>query len=345
MGNLPTGEPITPRERVWQAIRHQQPDRVPYHITYTAPARQKLEEHFGAQDLETALGNHMAKYRARPPDQAGWLAERPGFWRDEWGVVWNRTIDRDIGIVDSYQLRDRSLTGYNLPNPLDHKRYAGLPDFIAAHRARFRYVSLGFSLFERAWSLRGMSELLVDMLEAPRFVDGLLDAILAWNLSVIAEMGKYDVDALLFGDDWGQQRGLLFGPRLWRRFIKPRVAEMYAAAHRTGKAVFIHCCGKVQELFPELIELGLDAFNPFQPDVMDPYEMKRCYGDRLTFYGGISVQQLLPHGTPQQVYDETRRLMDEVGHGGGLIAGPSHDMPGDIPLANMLALIDALRQG
>jgi uroporphyrinogen decarboxylase len=117
-----------------------------------------------------------------------------------------------------------------------------------------------------------MSDLLVDMLEAPAWADTLLDGILAFNLAVIQEMVKCDIDGIMFGDDWGQQRGLLFGPRLWRRFIKPRIAEMYAATRKAGKAVLIHCCGKVQELFPELIDVGLDVFNPFQPDVMDPYE-------------------------------------------------------------------------
>jgi uroporphyrinogen decarboxylase len=334
----------TPRARVWCAIRHQQPDRVPYQISWTAPARQKLEAHYGTTELDATLGNHMAKYRARPPDADRWLAARPGFWQDEWGALWNRTIDTDIGVVEAYQLKERSLSDYSFPDPLDPQRFAGLPAFITANADRFRYISMGFSLFERAWSLRGMSELLVDMLESPAWADTLLDGILAFNLAVIQEMVKCDIDGIMFGDDWGQQRGLLFGPRLWRRFIKPRIAEMYAATRKAGKVVLIHCCGKVQELFPELIDVGLDVFNPFQPDVMDPYEMKRRYGDRLAFYGGMSVQQLLPYGTPGQVRDEARRLMDEVGRDGGFIIGPSHDMPGDIPLENMIAFIDSVRE-
>jgi uroporphyrinogen decarboxylase len=335
---------ITPRERVWQAIRHRQPDRVPWHITGTIPARRALEAHYGAADLDASLGNHLAKYRARPPDADRWLADRPGFFRDEWGVVWNRTVDKDIGVVAVYPLQERPLAACGVPDPLDPARYAGLPAFIAANRDRFRYISMSYSLFERAWSLRGMEALLVDMLEAPARVDALFDAITTFNLAVVREMLQYDIDGILFGDDWGQQRGLLFSPKLWRRFIKPRIAEMYAAVKRAGKAVLIHSCGRVQSLFPELIELGLDVFNPFQPDVMDPYEIKRQYGGALAFYGGVSVQNLLPHGTPQQVRDEVRRLMDRVGRGGGFIIGPSHDMTGDIPLANMVAFVEAVRE-
>jgi len=331
----------TPRERVGQAIRHSQPDRVPYHFSYTAPARRKLETYYGTTDLDSVLGNHIVKYKARRPHQE----VRPGFGRDEWGVVWNQTVDKDIGVPEDYVLKHRSLDGCVLPDPLDPRRYAGLPAFIEANRDRFRVISVGFSLFERAWALRSMTELMVDMLQAPDFVDGLLDAIMQYQLAVINEMLKYDVDAVMFGDDWGQQSGLLFGPHLWRRFIKPRVARMYGAVKQAGKAVFIHCCGKVQSLFPDLIEVGLDVFNPFQPEVMDPYGIKRQFGHALTFYGGMSVQKLLPFGTPHEIRDETRRLMDEVGRDGGFIIAPSHDMPGDIPIENMIAFIEAVQAG
>jgi uroporphyrinogen decarboxylase len=334
---------ITPRQRVWQAIRHQQPDRVPWHFGYTVPARQKLEQHFGTTDLDAVLGNHLVKYRARAADSL--VEVRPGFWRDEFGVVWNRTIDKDIGTVVEYQLKDRSLAGFAFPDPHDPRRYAALPAFLAAHPDRFRYVSIGFSLFERAWTLRGMEQLLMDMLEAPEFVDQLFDALAAFDQGILDEVLSSEIDGVMFGDDWGQQKGLIFGRRLWQRFVKPRIRQLYGAVKRAGKAVLIHSCGKVQELFPELIEAGLDVFNPFQPDVMDPYQMKRDFGSRLSFLGGVSVQKLLPLGTPQQIRDEVRRLIDGVGAGGGFIIAPSHDMPGDIPIENLVAFVEAVHAG
>ncbi len=118
---------------------------------------------------------------------------------------------------------------------------------------------------------------------------------------------------------------------------------MYVPVKRAGKAVMIHSCGKVQELFPNLIELGLDVFHPFQPEAMEPLDTKPRFGRDLTFYGGISVQNLLPFGTPEQVCAEVRRLKNSVGRGGGLILAPSHDMPGDIPVENMVALAEAVR--
>jgi uroporphyrinogen decarboxylase len=334
---------VTPRERVLTAIRHEQPDRVPWHFTFTVPARKKAESHYGTSQLDELLGNHLAAFR--PLRFGNWLKDRPDHWRDEFGVVWNRTVDRDVGVVEDYQLKTRSLSGYVFPDPRDPRRYEGLKEFTIAQADRFRYASIAFSLFERAWSLRGVTELMIDMLEAPDFVDELFDAITEFNCGVLEEVLQYDVDGVKFGDDWGQQNGLIFGGPLWRRFIKPRLARMYGMVKRAGKTVLIHSCGRVQELFPDLIALGLDVFNPFQPEAMDPYEMKRQYGRELTFLGGMSVQQLLPFGTPQAVRDETLRLMDVIGRGGGFIIAPSHDMPGDIPIENMAAFIDTVIKG
>ena len=110
-----------------------------------------------------------------------------------------------------------------------------------------------------------------------------------------------------------------------------------------GKRVFIHSCGKVDELFPDLIESGLDVFNPFQPEVMDVYEMKKRYGEQLSFFGGISTQKTLPYGTVQQVKDEVRRLLDTIGKNGGYIASPAHDIPKDAKPENIAAMIEALQ--
>ncbi len=335
--------PMTPRERVKLALQHRQPDRIPYHVGCTAPARRKLESYYGTSDLLRELEDHLIIYSTRR--YSPWTEVRPGYWRDEFGVVWNRTIDPDIGVVDDYLLKERSLSGFSFPDPRNPARYAALGPMLSRYPQQYHLINVGFSLFERAWSLRSMPELLMDMIEAPAFVDELFEAITAFHLSAVEEVVQYDIDGILFGDDWGQQQGLLMGPRHWRRYIKPRVAELYSAAKRHGKAVFIHCCGKVQELFPELIELGLDVFNPFQPEVMNPYEIKRQYGDRLAFYGGMSIQRVLPFGTPQEVRDEARRLIDHVGRDGGFIIAPSHDMPGDIPIENIVAFIETVREG
>jgi uroporphyrinogen decarboxylase len=148
---------------------------------------------------------------------------------------------------------------------------------------------------------------------------------------------------MMFGDDWGMQTGLIMGPKAWDEFIKPRIQKMYGLVRSKGKLVFIHCCGKVDRLFPELIDCGVDVFNPFQPEVMDVFEIKNKYGDRLSFFGGISVQKTLPYGTVADVRDEVRRLLDVVGRKGGYIAAPSHAIPADAKPENIAAAIEVLQ--
>ena len=116
------------------------------------------------------------------------------------------------------------------------------------------------------------------------------------------------MDGVRFGDDWGQQRGLIMGPALWRKYIKPRVAQLYRMVKEADRKVFIHCCGKVDEIFPDLIECGVDAFNPFQPGVMDVEAIKNRYGRNITFFGGISTQRTLPYGSVSQVKEEVGGL-------------------------------------
>ncbi|MCX7041072.1 MAG: hypothetical protein NT005_18315, partial [Spirochaetes bacterium] len=119
----------------------------------------------------------------------------------------------------------------------------------------------------------------------------------------------------------------------------------YGLVKAKGKRVFIHSCGRVDELFPDLIEVGVDVFNPFQPEVMDVEEVKRRYGGELTFFGGISTQKTLPYGTVAEVKDEVRRLVDRVGRDGGYIAAPAHDVPKDAKSENIAAMIEVLKGG
>ena len=332
---------MTCKERVYMALRHEQPDRCPSHLGFTIRAHQKMVAYTGDPNFADKIGNHLSFVRPYPPD--AWVEIRPDFWRDQFGVVWNRTIDKDIGNPDGLIFPEPQLGDYQWPDARDPCRWVHLDDEIAAHSDKFILMNIGFSLFERAWTMRGMVNLMMDMYEHPAFVDNLLDTICQFNLGLVEKGCTYDIDAVGFGDDWGQQRGMLMGPKLWRRFIKPRLERMYGAVKAAGKKVYIHCCGNVVEIFPDLIELGVDIFNPFQPEVMDVYEMKRLYGNDISFHGGVSTQQLLPYGTPDHVNAEARRLMRELGRDGGYIIAPAHAIPKDVPAENMVALIEAVQ--
>jgi len=329
------------RELVLAVLSHKQSDKIPYHIGFTKKAHAKMVKFYSDPDFVSKLGNYLTILNCEPKDS--WKEIRPNIWKDQFGVQWDRSVDEDIGTVCNYLITPENINEYEFPDSDDPSRYEEYSEILGMNKDRFFVVDFGFSLFERAWTLTGMENLLMAMVSNEDFVRFLLDRILNFNLRIIENACSFDIDAMMFGDDWGQQTGLIMGPKLWRQFIKPRIKQMYGLVKSKGKFVFIHSCGKVDEIFPDLIECGLDVFNPFQPEVMDVFEMKKKYGSSLSFYGGISTQKTLPYETPAQVKDEVKRLLDVVGKNGGYIAAPAHDIPADAKPENIAAMIEVLR--
>lgn len=330
---------MTKRDVIIAALNGERVPYVPWSCGFTLEAWQKLVAHFG----ETEIGTQMPEHFADGGNACGFF-EPVGndCVRDHFGVVWDRSIDKDIGVVRGQVLPEPSLANYDFPDPLAPRVFEGM-DRLVGDRERFRVFSIGFSLYERAWTLRGMAELMMDFIDHPAFVHVLLDTLADYNIAQVKQAVKWDIDAVYFGDDWGQQSSLQMGPATWRTFIEPRVRRMYAAVKDAGKYVMIHSCGDVDELFDDLIDAGLDCFNPFQPEVMDVDALLARYRGRLTFHGGLSTQRTLPYGSEADVRAATRHLLDQ-GREGNYIFAPAHAVEGDVPLENMLAFLDELKQ-
>ena len=371
---------LTSRERVIIAYQHREPDRVPLDLTFSYGAYNRLKEYLGFETNEVVKPG-SPWLTVRPPIEFMKLLQVDLFYvglgmganqlvfeygmesfTDEWGITYRRIENPSGELYEfNYQpLRDatlKDLEDFPWPDPYDPLRVKGLEE-----KARNLYENTDFALvgrfndpiFEQAFYLRGLDQLFTDLALNPEFACALLDRLTDNAIAMIEvgmkACGKYLQILRLAGDDMGHQQGTLLSPRMFRQLIKPRFARLYQAAkelisiYNPGVSLMAHTDGDVYPIIPDYIEMGLDALNPVQPYVkdMEHDKLKAEFGDRLCFHGGIDIQHILPHGTPQEVKEEAIKVMRALGKGGGLILAPTHYIQPDVPPENILALRDAV---
>lgn len=295
--------------------------------------------HTGKENYKETIGNHILMIDLIKPQ----IEVKPEFFRDEYGIIWNKSgADKDIGVVDEYLLEDADdLEDLKIPEVDEAFIREKMEELVNTARDRFRIAGIGFSLFERAWTLRGMENLLCDMIVDPDFVHALFEKITARNLKILDIALEYDIDAVYFGDDWGQQKGLIMGPKHWRNFIKPYLKKLYGRVHEAGKYVVQHSCGDVREVMKDLYEVGLNMYQTFQPEIYT-YDYAKVIDGKITIWGGISTQRDLPIKTPEEIKAITREILAAFPHG-GLVAAPTHDVPFDVPPENIDAMLSVLQ--
>ncbi len=331
------------REWIVETLAHRETGRVPYNFLFAPPALELARKHYGdpvdqALDLPVRMmGCKSIKPLYAPPGKYG-----PAIV-DEFGVGWS-TSDIDRGSPLEPALDEPTLNRYTFPDPATSYRFEGLAEWCAKNRAHFRILWVG-DLWERATFMRGMEHVLLDLVEHPAFVEALLDGLAEFILATETILfERYEFEGVAVSDDYGTQHGLLMSPAHWRRFVRPRLERIYALAKKHGRTVFHHSCGNVVEIIPDLIEIGLDILHPIQPEAMDILALKREFGKSLTFCGGVRTQDLLPFGKPADVRREVRRLKETMGAGGGYILEPGITLQADVPLKNLVALIDETRK-
>ena len=348
------------RQRILAAVAHEQPDRVPIALDFAPEVKARLRERLGlseGQFLEWS-GQDMVPVSPTYPRAASPLAYadptievtpegkyldvfRVPFRPVQAGTQTYMELTGDPPLAGCETLEQ--LDAFPWPDP-DAWDYANIPaELVANAQLATRAHSRGF--FEIAHFMRGMDNFLTDLALRPEFACRLMDHIIEYLLERsrrILQAGAGQFTIFEYNDDVASQRSLFLSPEMWRRYVKPRMARFCALGRQFGAKLRYHCCGSCRAIIPELIEIGVDILNPVQALAagMDPFELKAAYGDRLTFDGGIDIQQLLPNASPREVRAHTRRMIDGVGRDGGYILGPSHAIQSDAPLENILAMIE-----
>jgi uroporphyrinogen decarboxylase len=332
---------LSRKQRMLRALRREPVDRIPTQSNYTRLMGRLLAEHFGIAEaqLPERLGNHLVRVDLDYPRRTN---ADGSIEFDLWGAGWDT---RTEGYWHAFSpLKDSlDLDRFAWPDPNDPAILGAAGRTILQQGATsFIVPNLGMCLFERAWSLRGFDGLLMDMLERTEWVEELLDRITEIQVSLSRRFVAAGVDGGYFGDDYGAQRAMLFSPRLWRRLIKPRLAKMFSVFVDAGLPVILHSDGDIRKILPDLVEIGLTTLNPVQPEVLDHTWLQKEYGTKLSFYGGISTQGVLPNGTVQAVRAATLACARTLAPcGTGLLLGASHRMQSDIPARNVEAMLDA----
>ncbi len=354
---------MKPRERVETALNHEKPDRCPMQISFTPEFAERLRAdmeikgkqvhnpHGGGNtyELERSLGEDMLL------TSVGWansyyMDDKP--YTDEWGVGWNlHPYETPFGtgyyteIVSHPLADDAAISGYRPPDPHRPGLYSASEQMICNFKNDYWIVGVTVTtIFETAWALRGLEQMMLDMSMDPDLANQILDIPYKYHLVAAKKLVEMGVDMIWIGDDMGSQNQMMISPRMWREFFKPRMAYFISELKVINPNVKVayHTDGYVEPIIPELIEIGLDVLNPIQPASMDPADIKKKFGDKLSFWGSIDEQHTLPFGSPDDVVNEVRLRLETVGYNGGLILAPTHHVQLDTPLENFWAMVNTI---
>lgn len=338
------------RERTLMALAHEQPDRPPVSATYTPETAALLRRTYGREgdDLGFVMGNDLIKTTVGI-ENSYHLSDEPEY-TCPFGVRW-RNVTNSTGhyteIVGGALHDDEDgakLDAYRIPDPQNEALYAPVKDAVARYgKEKFIIGSCQCSIFETAWYLHGIEDTLLDMAANEDYAHALFDKIMAFPMAAGLRMIDCGVDMVWLGDDIAEQRNMLMSTAMWRKYFKHRYAALFAAFKKRNPhiALAYHSCGNCEAVLDDMVEIGLEVLNPIQPLAMNPYEIKKRYGDRLSLFGAVDVQQLLPYGTPAEVEATVRDYREALGKGGGYILSPAHHLQSDTSLANIQAFYRA----
>ncbi len=238
---------------------------------------------------------------------------------------------------------------FEFPDPLAEGRFDDAEMYIEKYKDEYFIVGdMELTMFDMMHLATGMEKLLMDMALGKPYIEPLIQKMKDFSLAIGKKLVRMGVDGIWAGDDFGGQSGMLISPKMWRDYFKEPYREIYAELKAINPDVIImqHCDGAVAPILGDWIEVGLEVFNPVQPNVPghEPEDLKSKFGDRLSFWGAIDQQNLLPFGTPEQIEADVKAKIEVLGRGGGYMVSPAHIIQADTPMENVEAFINAVKK-
>ena len=345
------------RERYLAALNHQPTDRPPMDFIAEPRIVDKIARHLGAATPEDVLigfdvdFRHIYQSAFRPPP----IKDAHGAFTDIWGVR-RRPVANEFGSYDEVDNRPfagiqtlKEVEAYPWPSP-DIFDFSTLKERCRKYHGRY-VVVFGdpgiMDVINGTSYARGMEQVLIDIAMEDPVGLALMDRYYQFFLEVarraLAAAGGM-IDVLWIGDDYGTQTGPLMHRKTWDRLFRPKLQSLIDLGHRYGAKVMLHSCGSNRTLIPLWIDMGLDIYQTVQVEAarMDPAELFREFGKHITFHGMIGLQSVLAHGTPHDVYNEVRRIVDLSGSSGYIVA-PTHFFDLDVPVQNVCAVYEAAK--
>jgi uroporphyrinogen decarboxylase len=367
-------------ERLIAALSHRQPDRVPIDIGGTVNSSivvegyAKLKQHYGINS-DDVLCNRMMRvvkvdeqilqaldidtrgvFMGAPIKGADQELEPDGY-RDLWGIervkppqsyyydLINSPLSGEISLDD--------IRKYPWPDPDDPGVLQGIKeriDWIRKHTDCAAVLAVPPPFIHNSQYLRGFEDWYCDIALGAKVFDALCDAVLEVSLEmskkILEAVGK-EVDVVVVGDDIGAQDGLQISPEHYVKYVKPRHAKYFRQVHDlSGAKLLYHTCGSVVDIIEDLVDIDVDAIHPVQVSAagMEPALLKKKFGDRMAFWGGVDTQKILPSGSVAEVKHAVERCIEEMGEGGGYVLGSVHNLQPDVPIENILAMFEHARE-
>lgn len=348
---------MTPRENIIRALRRKNPEWVPWGMDLSESLKDKLREETGSDNFYEYF---QLPYRyidikpTRSKNQYDMYYKnkllKEGTEIDEWGVA-----HEPVGLAHFTEMIHpmadftilEEIENFPLPDLLADYRWEGVKEQVEETKKEgLLAVYFAVQVFEPAWYLRGIENMLMDLYDESELAIVLLERICAIQEAFSRKLGECGYDMVVFGDDVGTQESLMMSKNIWKKYLKPVMRRCIMAAKdaKSDILAFYHSDGNVEELVEEFIDMGIDILNPVQPECMNPSVIKEKYGDRLSFWGTIGTQTTMPFGTEQEVRDTVKQRINEVGENGGLVLAPTHLLEPEVPMENIRAFYEAVQE-